>query len=126
MKDFSQFINSSIPIIPIFMIIIGLLWVIFPNKNRNVAIGYRTTMSMRSDETWEFAHIYISRMFLWSGLALLVLHIEFNAMSINPYKGTSRWIIFIEVAVALMTLILTEIALFRKYDSNGKLKQDKK
>ena len=108
------------------MIIIGLIWVIFPNKNRNVAIGYRTAMSMKSDETWEFAHLYISRMLLWSGLALLVLHISFNAMMINHYGGTSRWIIFIEVAVALMTLILTEISLFRKYDANGKLKQDEK
>lgn len=44
-------------LIPVTMIIFGILWKSHPPKSINWAYGYRTSMSMKNNETWKFAHV---------------------------------------------------------------------
>lgn len=118
---YSFFINSPIPIFPVFMIVVGLLWRSFPPK-KNVAFGYRSYMSMKNNDTWKFAHLYIGKLWTWVGLVLLVLHKSFRFFFNSGHGKTYEWIIFIEVAVMILTLLPTELALRSKFDNKGKLK----
>ena len=37
----------------------------------NAAFGYRSMMSMKNRDTWEFAHKYCGRLFAWLQISLL-------------------------------------------------------
>ena len=46
-----------------------------PPRKINDLYGYRTAMSMKSQETWDFAHRYCGRIWLWSGAGILLLSV---------------------------------------------------
>lgn len=58
-------------LIPFVMIVVGRMsWKHCP-KNINSLIGYRTTRSMKSMDTWKFAHEYCGK--LWWKLGWLIM-----------------------------------------------------
>lgn len=52
---------------PLLMIIFGAIFRKAAPKKINSLYGYRTTMSMKNRDTWEFAHHYFGR--IWFGSA---------------------------------------------------------
>lgn len=51
-------------LVPLTMICFGRRFAKNAPKKINMAFGYRTTMSMKNQSTWVFAHRYIGK--LWS------------------------------------------------------------
>lgn len=72
-------------LIPAAMIIIGYMMYKHPPKSINWWYGYRTKRSMKSMDTWKFAHDYCGRLWLKTGFVLLALSI----IAMLPVKGTS-------------------------------------
>ena len=62
-------------LIPIMMIGFGRIFVTRPPKKINHIYGYRTAMSMKSNETWLFAHQYFGKWWFTIGLFLLPLSV---------------------------------------------------
>ena len=62
-------------LIPIMMIGFGRIFVTRPPKKINHIYGYRTAMSMKSNETWVFAHPYFGKWWFTIGLFLLPLFV---------------------------------------------------
>ena len=60
-------------LIPLMMIGFGRLFLTRPPRKINALFGYRTSMSMKNQDTWEFAHRYCGRLWLRWGLILLPL-----------------------------------------------------
>ena len=58
-------------LMPLTMIIFGRHFMHNPPKDINSSYGYRTSMSMKSRETWDFAHRYFGRLWVILGLILL-------------------------------------------------------
>ena len=59
-------------LIPFTMIGFGYLFLKRTPKNINVLFGYRTTMSMKNRDTWEFAHRYCGKLwYMWGGILLV-------------------------------------------------------
>ena len=54
-------------IIPIMMIAFGLLWKNNPPPGINWVYGYRSSMSMKNAETWEFAHKHNAKIWRLTG-----------------------------------------------------------
>ena len=65
-------------VIPLTMIVFGRHFMHTPPKEINGSYGYRTSMSMKSRETWDFAHRYFGR--LWFILGLMLLPLSAAAM----------------------------------------------
>lgn len=64
------------------MIVVGRMsWKHCP-KNINSLIGYRTTRSMKSMDTWKFAHEYCGK--LWWKLGWLIMILTALIISIYP------------------------------------------
>lgn len=110
-------------LIPLTMIGFGLLFLKKAPKNINFAFGYRTEMSMKNRETWEFAHRYCGRLWLVIGLALLP--VSALPMIFTVGKGENT-IGTVGAAVELIQLIFliapifpTEAALKRAFDEHG-------
>jgi uncharacterized membrane protein len=109
-------------LVPATMIGFGLLWKKHPPKDVNTIYGYRTPMSMKNDETWRFAHQYHAKIWLWIGLIVLVLSMIFAYVFRGNYEVSYLWIISIQTFIMLLSLIPTEKALKKKFDSDGRPK----
>ena len=110
-------------IIPFTMIIFGKIFIKNAPKKINYVFGYRTEMSMKNQNTWEFAHKYCGR--LWFRIGLIMIPATFICMI--PFKGeTADYIgkiggilcLFQVIALAA-SIIPTEIALRKNFYKSG-------
>ena len=113
---FLLIINS---LIPLMMITFGFLWKKNPPSSINWAYGYRTSMSMKNAETWKFAHMHNAKIWRWCGSIWLVVSIILMLLFKDHYEKITIWVNYIGLGIILLSLIPTEIALRRKFDKNG-------
>ena len=59
-------------LIPLIMLVCGYFMYNKPPKEINSVVGYRTKMSKKNKDTWEFAHNYCGRLWLKLGIALVI------------------------------------------------------
>ena len=113
-------------LIPLTMIGFGRYFTKRVPKEINAVFGYRTSMSMKSKDTWVFAHNYCGRIWYFCGLIMLPVTVLFFLLVIGEnkdYVGTVGGIICVVQLISLMGSILpTEIALKNHFDKNGKKK----
>lgn len=114
-------------LIPALMIILGRWLRSNPPKQINSTFGYRTSMSMKNMDTWNFAHELCGKLWWKIGWLMLVPSIVVQL----PFLRTGG------DALAILTLILctlqclafippiviTEKALNRTFDSSGSRKE---
>lgn len=109
--------------IPVTMIGFGRLFLTRAPKNINWFFGYRTTMSMKNRDTWEFAHRLIGKLWLCCGLVLLPLSVIPFLFVLGKDAQTVGRLGIIVVALQLLPMIGTlfpvEAALKRTFDKNG-------
>ena len=108
---------------PLTMIRFGRLFLTKPPAKRNAAFGYKTTMSVKNKDTWEFAHKFCGRLWFWCGLALLpvaVIPLIFVLNRSIAVIGTVGGIVcLIELVPLVGSIFPTEIALKKTFDRNG-------
>lgn len=113
-------------LVPAVMILLGGHYAKNAPKEINAVSGYRTTMSMKNKDTWEFAHHYCGK--IWRTVGWGVLILSFVAMLFVFGKdvgtvGIVGGILCGVQAVFLCSPILpTEIALRKTFDENGNRK----
>ncbi|QAA30351.1 SdpI family protein [Clostridium manihotivorum] len=117
------FFSIVVLIIPVLMLFIGLRWRNNPPKDISMIYGYRTTMSMKNKETWDFAHrcfgkvcLYINVPLIIVSLILLVIFINSN---IDKLGQVVVAIVLIQLSAIIVGLIYTEKKLKNKFDKNG-------
>lgn len=110
-------------LIPFGMIVVGRMsWKHCP-KNINSLIGYRTTRSMKSMDTWKFAHEYCGK--LWWKLGWLIMILT-ALMYIPLYQSNDNMIgiagvvlITIQCTVLIISIYPTEKALKDHFNDDG-------
>lgn len=111
-------------LIPITMIGFGKMFLNHVPKQINMAFGYRTNMSMKNQDTWEFAHKYCGKIWYICGLILLPLSIIPMFFLINSTEDTvgtlSGIICAIQLVFLIGTIFPTEMALKKTFDKNGR------
>ena len=111
-------------LMPLMMVGFGLLLMKNPPKKINSVYGYRTRRSVRSQDTWEFAHHYFGKLWLVCGL----VSIPVSLVPICLVLGKSEQVISVagliilglQTLLMLVTIILTERALKNNFDEFGK------
>lgn len=105
--------------IPISMLIIGMLHLMKPPKNRNWLYGYCTKRSTKSQETWEFAQGYFGRACCYRGVGsiLLVLVIMLSVLKMNEQiiRTTGSVMGMLEAVLMIGAFVSTEYTLKKKY-----------
>ena len=113
---------------PLVMIIYGRIFEKKPPKiaRSKFAFGYRTVMSMRNEETWEYAHRLFGKLWFRLGIAVGLISISVLFFYIGKDEDTVGFagliICFVQMAVMLLPVIPTELALRRRFDKNGNRK----
>lgn len=111
-------------LIPVTMIGFGRYFMKNAPKEINAVFGYRTSMSMKNKDTWEFAHKYCGKDGYASGIVMLPITVIFMFLVIGKNEGCVGSVGGIICGVQLIPLIgsifPTEIALKKNFDKNGK------
>lgn len=110
-------------LVPLTMIYFGARFEKNAPKEINAAFGYRTTMSMKNKDTWQFAHEYIGK--LWKVCGWLVLLISAVVMFFSYGKDIiavsiiGGIVCILQIVIMICTMIPTEIALKKDFDEYG-------
>ena len=108
---------------PTIMIVAGLYFRKSAPKKINAIFGYRTTMSMKNKDTWEFAHKYIGNLWSVLGFTLIVPSVVPMFFLIDKSEELisvfSLVICFVGMAAIIASIIPTEKALKKNFDKDG-------
>ncbi len=117
------FIFVSNLIIPIMMLFFGITFKNEGPKKINGFYGYRTSMSMKNKETWDFAHRYCGR--LWTKLGFITLFLSIIiSLIILSFDDKIQGIV-VATIVTIQTIILVasifpvEKELKKNFDKDG-------
>ena len=117
MDLFLFFLNAS----PAIVIVVGgLLWKRYPPKKINYLYGYRTSRSMKNQQTWDFANKIGPDMIIKTGFILFLL----SAIAFWAFETVTAVIISTVGMVVGLTwgVVLCEMKLAKHFDKNGKPK----
>ncbi len=118
------FMLSMDLLLPLTMIGLGRCFMKKPPKEINGVFGYRTFMSMKNKDTWEFAHKYCGKIWYVCGVVMLPITVILMISVIGrneDYVGTVGGIVTgVQLIPLIGSIFPTEIALRKKYDKNGK------
>ncbi|MBR5019426.1 MAG: SdpI family protein [Bacteroidales bacterium] len=107
-------------ILPLIMVGFGLLLMKNPPKEMNPLYGYRTRRSMRSQDTWDFAHRYFGKLWLVCGLVSIPVFLIPICLVLGKSEQvismTSLIVLGLQVILLLATIIATERALKNNFD----------
>ena len=110
-------------LIPLLMLFIGKSFIKRGPEKINMIYGYRTSMSMKNKDTWEFAHRHCGR--IWRRLGAVTLPVSVIPFLFVIGHSEDTVGVVLTVIVTLQTLVIigsilpTEIALRKNFDSNG-------
>ncbi|MBW9173132.1 SdpI family protein [Clostridium estertheticum] len=110
-------------IIPVIMLFFGVKFRKHGPENINGIYGYRTSMSMKNKETWEFAHEYCSKLWVKLGFIMLTMSIIVSALAftlVGDVQGIIEiLIVTIQTTVLIISIFPVEKALKKNFDEHG-------
>ena len=105
------------------MIGFGFAFLKHPPKRVNYIYGYRTTRSMKNQDTWLFAHQYCGRLWLRWGLVLLpatlVVMLLLLGRSEDTVGSLGGVFCLVQTVPLVGSIFPTEAALKRTFDKDG-------
>ena len=125
-----EWFDAAILLVDVFVapaILLGFGWRFRkkPPQDINGSYGYRTSMSTKNQDTWDFAHQVCGRVWWRTGWILLAFSAAFLAwMRTRPGGERTNWLLGIlamtaETAALILTMIPVERALKKTFDKNG-------
>ena len=114
-------------LIPVIMLIFGIIFSKTSPKEINYLFGYRTSRSMKNEETWKFAHCLLGKIWTRCGLVTLVFSFVPMLFIFGKSKDTigniGLAITFAQLLLLLLTIVPVEKALKENFDNDGNRKE---
>ena len=119
---FKVFMSFGVLLIPGIMIFFGRTMMDHPPKTINAAYGYRTTMSMINQDTWDYAQVACAKRWRRWGrvLAMITLIVLFFALRRPTFADVLGFYTAFETAFLLASVAATEMDLRRTFDKEGR------
>lgn len=121
---FGVFMLLTELLIPAGMIGFGLYFLKGGPKNVNGAFGYRTTLSMKNQETWKFAHKYSGKIWLICGITLVPLTVLsmllVRGKDVDTIGCLGLAVVGVQLVLMVGVILPTERALKKHFGSEGK------
>jgi uncharacterized membrane protein len=120
----------TIFLLPLVMVICGMSYTKRGPKRITRLQGYRSKMSMKNRETWDFAHKNLGDLWFKLGAPLLAVT---SVVSLLVFRETTEqittWccvIFVIQLVIMVLPVAYTEKALKENFDENGKWRKGAK
>ena len=114
-------------VVPLTMIGFGRYFLKQAPGAINLVFGYRTEMSMKNKDTWEFAHNYIGKLWYRIGLSLVPLSVIPMLFVLGRDKDTvgnlGAAISMLQLVFLIAPIFPTERALKKTFDMKGNRRQ---
>ena len=113
-------------LIPALVLVFGVWMRVRPPKRINGVFGYRTRMSRKNEQTWQFAHRICGKIWIVLGSVMLAVC---TAVQIPLLRDTARLtrvtqvMSFGQIALILLSVAGVERALRKHFDQDGKSKK---
>lgn len=117
----------SVAFIPLLLIVIGKIFDKYPIKEPNIAIGFRTKLSMMNKETWDYAQRLFPKAWISLGrimlpLSLIILFLLYSED--KDYTGNLVLILMlVQEALLLGSIFYIDLKLKNIFNSDGSRKQ---
>lgn len=117
----------SVAFIPLFLIVIGKIFEKYPSKEPNIAIGFRTKLSMMNKETWDYAQRLFPKAWISLGrimlpLSLIILFLLYSED--KDYTGNLVLILILaQVVLMLGSILYVNLKLKKAFNSDGSRKE---
>lgn len=117
----------SVAFIPLLLIVIGKIFEKYPSKEPNIAIGFRTKLSMMNKETWDYAQRLFPKVWISLGrillpLSLIILFLLYSED--KDYTGNLALILMIvQVVLMLGSILYVNLKLKKAFNSDGSRKE---
>lgn len=112
---------------PTIMLIEGWLFINKPPKRTNYIYGYRTSMSVKNEDTWFVAHATAGAFWVkWGKISLLpalLPHLLVIGQPTDVIGSVSAVVICLLIIPMLAVVPFTEKALKKIFDKNGNRKE---
>ena len=112
---FDPILFLTIMLIPLTMIGFGFYFFKRGPQTINGFFGYRTSRSMKNQDTWRFAHKHCGRIWMIWGTVLLAASTAaflYGSLASHPlFSITDDHIFFLQVLVLILSILPTEVAL---------------
>lgn len=110
-------------LIPVILIGFGSLFKNSTPISINALFGYRTKMSTKNQDTWEFANKLWGRLAwksgIWSLIGTIAAMIAVFPAGDDVIANVGMVVMFLQLAVILLTIPVVEKALKKEFDENG-------
>ena len=110
-------------ILPCLMIAFGHIFLTRPPKNINGVYGYRTKMSMLNQDTWDFAHEYLGKLWKQCGMLLIIPSAFIVFLASNdtnrPAEIVGLVILIVQIVILFITIGISENALRNTFRKDG-------
>lgn len=106
-------------IVPVAMFVIGLRWRLKPPPFKTSGLVYRTEVTERTPEIWEFAHIHCGK--LWSRFGVIMAVISTVLMVVLPgsYQKFLLWLLTAQMLIMCVTVFMIDLLSKNLFDENG-------
>lgn len=117
----------SVAFIPLLLIVIGKIYEKYPSKEPNIAIGFRTKLSMMNKETWDYAQRLFPKVWISLGrtllpLSLIILFLLYSED--KDYTGNLALILMlVQVVLMLGSILYVNLKLKKAFNSDGSRKE---
>lgn len=99
-----------------------------PPTEINPGYGYRTTMSSKNQDTWDFAQRYMGKVWYQAGRWLLIPSavplLFMPGQDVGAVGVVGLVVSGVQLVVMLGSILVTERALKKNFDKNGKRKTE--
>ncbi len=116
-------------IIPCLMFLIGRYFLNTDPKKYVRILTYRTTMSMKNEDTWEFTHHHIGNLWRKCGMVMAPLAAAAMLFMIRSQHQTMFYfsivVCCIEMIIMMGTLLSTSFVIWRYFDRDGNRYQNR-
>lgn len=110
-------------LLPLIMVIAGYFMYKYSPKDINGIIGYRTKLSTKNQETWDFAQKFCGKLWLKIGGIMLLLSIILQIPFKESNKNTICWLTVIletvQVIILIVSIVIAEKTLKNTFDKDG-------
>ena len=113
-------------LVPLLMVVFGRIMYKHAPKSINGIYGYRTSMSMKNEDTWKFAHDYCGKLWYKVGLIMLIpsvlVQLPFVKSSTDTIGIMTVVLETVQICVMIASIFPTERALRKTFDKYGNRK----
>ena len=113
-------------IVPVIVLLVGLLFLKVKIKDVNSVLGYRTSMSMKNQDTWDFANSYFPKVWIILSIGMIIvtllLWLILNKQSESVVEKAATAITLTQTGLLVFSIIPCEIALRKNFDKDGNRK----